>query len=465
MYGYGYGLGGTLMPSDGLSPVFFIMAGQSNMRGKGTPFPADLQGDIANVNIWNGSSFETLNGSVDNNNQLGQAQGTFGPEMSFLKAVAQTRQVYCVKYAVGATSLSTLAQGGTTTNWNINSISGTPLYDNLVAYVNDAIALLPTGTAIGGFFWYQGEGDSTSTTIADLYLTNLSDFISNFRTDTSQPSLKFYITRILNITDAGIATISPVVRLSQTKYAYDNYGDAYLISVDDLGIEGDYTHLTAQGYVDCGERYANSITTPPSNVSLLLSDSFSGVTISNKDWIVTGTGISQNNKLIITNNHAGTVAFESARKLTNRYVMPASTGTIYGRVKMSWTDPTQTNESTGGFLIHTDSNNYVGVITDVTVVGGNALKIRKRVAGVNTDTAIAAVNGDEFKIKYDNTTGNYEIWYWTAGAWSSLGTGTAFTSRVKFVFTTNDSATYTGGDEYYFEDFDVTLEDFTTRRP
>lgn len=443
---------------------FVILSGQSNARGQGTPFPSGYTGNIPNCKIFNGTTFETLNGSVTNNNQLGQAQGTFGAEMSLLKDLStRYKTVYCMKYAIGSSGLATVAQGGDPDNWNPATVG--QYFDNLITYINTAKTLLPSTCTDLGFIWYQGEADGRSQTEADAYYPNLGTFISTIRTETSLPSLKFYLTRILNITDNGLALQSCTVRLALTKYAYDNYGTSYLVDVDDLGIAGDFTHLTATGYIDLGLMYSGLFATPPSQTSILLTSDFSGTTIENKNWAVTGTGISQNNKIIFTNDHSGTVALESGRKLTSRHVMPSGVGEIWGRVKMSWTDPTITNESSGGFLFLIDTNNYVGIVTNATVAGGNSTRIRKRVSGVNTDTAIAATNGSEFKIRYNTSTGSYQIWYWTAGAWYSVGTGTGAIGRGRFVFTTNDSATFTGGDEYYFENFDVTIADFTTNRP
>jgi len=452
-----FGLGGD--------SCFVILSGQSNARGQGTPFPSGYTGDIPNCKIFNGTSFETLNGSVTNNNQFGQPIGKYGGEMSLLKDLStRYKTVYCMKYAIGSSGLASVAQGGDVGNWNAASVGD--YFDNLITYINAAKALIPSNCQNLGFIWYQGEADGVSSTVADLYLTNLIAFVNAVRTETAQPNLIFYLTRILNIVDNGMALQSPTVRIALTKYAFDNYGTSYLINVDDLGIAADYTHLTAQGYIDLGLRYSGILAAAPSKPSILLSSDFTGTTIENKNWAILGTGLSQNNKIIITNDHSGTVNFDVGRKLTSRYVLSSDIGNVYGRVKMSWIDPITTNESTGGFLYYIGTDDYVGVITDTSVSGGNAMKIRKRVSGVNTDTAISATNGSEIKMKYNTITGAYQIWYWNAGAWTSVGTGTGrASSRGRFIFTCNDSATFTGGDEYYFENFDVAIADFTTLRP
>lgn len=193
-YGGGTGL---------LAPIFIMIAGQSNARGQGTPFPAEYQGDILNGEIWNGTAFETLNGSVDNNNQLGQPQGTFGTEMSLIKdLLTRHSAVYCMKYAMGSSYLASVAQGGGASNWHPDTVGG--LYDNLVSYTNLAIAALPANCTTGGLYWYQGCADSTTSALAILYPANISYFISSFKTDTNQPDLKVFLTRILNIGDNGL---------------------------------------------------------------------------------------------------------------------------------------------------------------------------------------------------------------------------------------------------------------------
>lgn len=445
--------------------IFVIMAGQSNMRGQGTPFPSDLQGSFAGINIWNGTNFVTLNGSVENNNQFGQAIAKFGPEMSFLVELKKKyRNVYCMKYAIGASYLASEAQGGTTNNWSPDEVGLN--FDTFVAETNQAILQIPTKTVTGGFFWYQGEADSTTVPISQLYQANLAAFITAYRSETSQPNLKFFITRILNITSGGAALSSPRVRTAQTTYAHLNYGSAYLISVDDLGIEADFTHLTAQGYVDLGIRYAQSLVTAPDDITVLWTDDFDGTVFDTDNWTASGASsstITQNDSIIITSDHAGTIAFVSGRKYQHRYII--STGSAYSRVKMSWTDPVQTNECTSMFALWQDDNNYIAWMTDVTIAGGNATKIRKRVGGVNTDTTCTAVNGDECKFVFNTSTGAYSLHRWTGSAWSSIGSGTAFTGQVQPIFTANDAATFTGGDTSIFEEFDMTIDDFTTRRP
>lgn len=451
-------------PGSGESTAFVELWGQSNMRGEGTPFPAEYQGEIEGVSIFDGAAYVPLNGSVDNNNQFGQPQGTFGPEMSMLKQLATIYDhVYCYKRAIGSSGLASVAQGGSVGNWN--PAEAGDYYDDLVTYANLAIAALPAGAVHLGVFGDQGEGDGGTAAISNLYYSNLDLFVTSYRTDTGRPTLKFHFNRVFNITDFSTSDFTPRVRWATQKYAYDNRANGvYVINRDDQPKAADNIHMTATGYVNQGIRMADAVTTPPANLTTIYSTDFPGASLATDSWQTNGTAPTVgSNKLTFTNDHAGTVAFESGRNCLSRYV--ANRGNLYARVKMSWTDPVQNGQSLTGFLMHMDTNNYIAIFTDTTIAGGNGIKVRQRLAGVNTDTAVAAVNGDEFKIAYNATTGVYATYYWSGGAWVQLTSGTAFTGTVKPFFTASDSAAFTGGDTSVFENFDYTIEDFTTLRP
>ena len=445
------------------SIAFVELWGQSNMRGEGTPFPSEYQGYIANVKIFDGTSYVGLNGSALNNNQFGQPLGTFGPEMSMLKQLATIYDVvYCYKRAIGSSGLASVAQGGSVGNWSPSEVGD--YYDDLITYANLAISALPPGAVHLGVFGDQGEGDGGSAAISNLYYANLDLFVDSYRTDTGRPTLKFHFNRIFNITDFSSSDWTPRVRWATQKYAYDNRANGiYVINRDDQPKAADNIHMTATGYVNQGIRMANAVVTPPDNITLIYSTDFPGSALETDTWQTTGTAPTiGSNKLTLTNAHAGTVTFESGRNCLNRYV--ANNGDLYTRVKMSWTDPVAALQSLTGFLMHMDTNNYIAIFTDTTIVGGNGIKVRQRVAGVNTDTAVSAVNGDEFKIAYNATTGVYATYYWT-GSWTLMTSGTGFTGTIKPLFTSSDSVAFTGGDTSVFENFDYTIEDFTTLRP
>lgn len=448
--------------SSGAQDIVVWIDGQSNSRGQGTPFPAQYQGSFPNIKIWNGSAFVTLNGSVSNNNQLGQPQGTFGAEMSMLVSLSQRyRTVYCVKFAVGGTSLATVADGGSANNWNAATVGS--LFDTLITYSTAAIALLPSGCIIGGFFWFQGErdGDSVST-MFPLYYSNLSTFWSTFKSETGLSNIKIYVKQIYNAFDGGANTNTPKIRAAQVSFAHANYPNAFLLPQDAYPVEADYTHQTTTGYVDSGLGDAIAIATTPSDYIYLYTDEFSGTVITTSAWSVNGTGVSQNNKLIFTSSHGSNQSFATGRNVLSRFSVFQNL--LVARVKMSWTDPTQTNESTGGLLMYKDLNNYVAIITDVTVAGGNAMKIRKRLSGVNTDTTCTAVNGDELKIVYNASTGAYTCYKYSAGAWISIGTGTGHTGQTLVNLSVGDNTTFTGGDVYTFEELDISVENYSSRR-
>lgn len=466
MYGYGYGLGGNLLGvglSDKLPAVFVVMFGQSNTVGRAlmSDIPVTYQGDITGVQIWNGTSFETLNASVDENNQFGDARGEFGAEMSFLKSLVNDYDtVYCMKYAVGATSLGVLADGGTASNWNPATVGS--LYDTLILEVAQAYALLPATPDNTYVYYDQGEGDGTNLASSQKYYFNIDLLRDEFITDTGLTITK-WIDILVRNNVAESVTRSPRVRMGKYLFAYENYPSVVMVKRDDLTYQADETHLTATGYVDVGIRAYNATKVDPSRYSICWTDDFSGVTIDSNNWLSIGVQISQNNSIIFNCPHnIGTVAFESGRSFLTRY--SNQYGTSYIRSKITWTDP-QSLQSRGGMLMHKDTNNYIAIMSD-SGTNNNLFLIRRRVAGVNNDLSVNVNNGSEWKLSFNHITGAYVCSYWNGSSWVSARSElTSFTGDSKCMFTANDGNTLLGGDSYIFEEFDVTIADFTTRRP
>jgi hypothetical protein len=260
---------------------------------------------------------------------------------------------------------------------------------------------------------------------------------------------------------------SPRVRVRQQQFSLDN-ANTYLFNVDDLPTP-DGTHLTAAGYVSLGERYYNGLTTPPPEITLVVSDNFAGTTVDTEfNWTVnSGATISYNDSLIYTNNHSGTITFDTGRNNISNFSV--TNGEIWCRMKFSWTDPTNGGQAMGGIMMYVDANNYVAVLSDSASAGGNKVKTRKRLSATNTENSTNVDNGSEFKMYYNCSNGNYQIWNWNGSSWTSMETGTLValsgSSNVKMKVSVNDSASFTGGDLFIFEEFDMTIADFTTRRP
>jgi hypothetical protein len=89
---------------------------------------------------------------------------SFGPELMCGRGIAsgQARTIYVVKYSSGGKSLAW--------DWNPDQPDPSPtlsLYHSMTGWVNEALASLPAGSRVAGFFWMQGESDGYAQASAD----------------------------------------------------------------------------------------------------------------------------------------------------------------------------------------------------------------------------------------------------------------------------------------------------------
>ena len=168
--------------------VSFLLAGQSNMGGRGgatsggkwdgvvppecAPSPRILR--LSPALRWEVAR-EPLHAGIDVGNVLG-----VGPGMPFAHAV-----LAACGNAVPAVGLVPCAQGGTPlANWT----RGTELYDRMVTR---ARAAMGGGGELAAVLWYQGESDAESDAAAAAYRGNIERLIANVRADLGMPQLPF----------------------------------------------------------------------------------------------------------------------------------------------------------------------------------------------------------------------------------------------------------------------------------
>lgn len=162
----------------------FILAGQSNMAGRGGVVNETWDGIVPSGSRPNPSILrltagltwvearEPLHADIDTNKTCG-----IGPGMVFANVVLKEDPVF------GIVGLVPCAVGGT----NISQWSrGTYLYTQLV---RRAKASLQNGGKIRALLWYQGESDSESRENAESYKGKLEKFILDLRTDLQSPTL------------------------------------------------------------------------------------------------------------------------------------------------------------------------------------------------------------------------------------------------------------------------------------
>lgn len=173
----------------------FLLAGQSNMSGRG-----GNHNDTTNTVRWDGQippecsskpdifqlaankswveAHEPLHQEIDYWKTCG-----IGPGMPFANAILANNPSF------GSIGLVPCAKGGTKImEW----AKGTELYNQLVSR---AKASLNDGGKIQALLWYQGESD-TAEQDAKLYKSRLEKFFKDVRHDLNYPALPIVMVRI-----------------------------------------------------------------------------------------------------------------------------------------------------------------------------------------------------------------------------------------------------------------------------
>ncbi|MED6218582.1 hypothetical protein PIB30_027920 [Stylosanthes scabra] len=169
----------------------FILAGQSNMAGRGgvnettatwdgvvpsqcRPNPSILR---LNAQLEWVEAKEPLHADIDVMNTNG-----VGPGMAFANKIFEKRQ------GMGLIGLVPCAIGGTNiSEWE----RGKVLYTRMMKRVNASLHLQP-GAGVEGLLWYQGESDTLLLSDAKAYRTRLRKFFSDLRADLNSPMLPIF---------------------------------------------------------------------------------------------------------------------------------------------------------------------------------------------------------------------------------------------------------------------------------
>ncbi|KAK1297742.1 putative carbohydrate esterase [Acorus calamus] len=235
-----------LRPSTSNPSDVFLLAGQSNMAGRGgvhnnvwdhvippecNPDPS-IQRFSASL-AWE-EAHDPLHADIDVYGVCG-----VGPGMSFANAVRESRApsggIGLVPCAVGSSSIDDWSKGG-------------QLYGTLIKRAQAAVS---GGGTIKAVLWYQGEKDAVSEELARAYQPKMEKFIGDLRGDLGMPSLLFIQVAIAT----GQGPYKDIVRAQQKAIHIPN-----VVTVDALGLQvsEDYVHLTTQGQVQLGKMLASA---------------------------------------------------------------------------------------------------------------------------------------------------------------------------------------------------------------
>ncbi|PWA58309.1 acetylesterase [Artemisia annua] len=228
------------------SKSIFLLAGQSNMSGRGgvinntwdNYIPPECTPNLSILRLsadlnWQLAT-EPLHRDIDTTRACG-----IGPGMVFASSLLQKDSsigvVGLVPCAVGGTNISEWAQGG-------------ELYKQLI---KRAEAALEGGGIIRGLLWYQGESDTVNREDAEAYKMRLQNFFLHVRADLLLP--------VLPVIQVALASgEGPYVEMVREAQLGMDLINLRTVDANGLSLEPDGLHLTTPSQVSLGKMLANA---------------------------------------------------------------------------------------------------------------------------------------------------------------------------------------------------------------
>ncbi|KAH6769412.1 carbohydrate esterase [Perilla frutescens var. frutescens] len=245
--------------STALACNVFILAGQSNMAGRGgtvtaansklqwdgnTPPECEPNPKILRLNdelLWE-EAREPLHGgiSLSNCSENNQPAG-IGPGMPFSSSLLERDPGFgpigLVPCAVGGTGITEWSRGGC-------------LYNRMLKRVR---AALLEGGMLRGMLWYQGETDAGGRADADVYKMRLEEFFEDLRRDLMCPWLP-----IIQVALASIGNDSAVRERVRNAQLNTSLPNVKCVDAAGLPLNGDKLHLTTGSQVRLGSMLADA---------------------------------------------------------------------------------------------------------------------------------------------------------------------------------------------------------------
>jgi hypothetical protein len=215
--------------------LIFLLAGQSNMAGRGKPVEEQDRTPHPRVLVftqekqWQPAA-DPLH--FDKPAVVGVGLGT-----TFAKTLAEAlpgKTIGLVPVAFGGSQIAEWAKGARH-------------YDNAM---DRAKAAMADGT-LAGILWHQGESDAKADR-APLYQAKLDELVKNFRSDLSAPEVPFICG---TLADSQASSEAAKVNAALRKLP-ERVGDAACVEAKGLTMAKDNIHFDVASYRELGRRYA-----------------------------------------------------------------------------------------------------------------------------------------------------------------------------------------------------------------
>ena len=217
----------------------YILAGQSNMMGKGktNQLPAFMKRQPSNVEFY----------YQGRKRPLGKFSH-FGPEVSFAHEIS--RKFPNDKHII----IKHVATGTSINQW----LPGSPLFLSLLrqrGFIKVSANHI-ANKKVDAIIWMQGEKDARSVINANRYEVNLKRFIKGVRRQLNSPRSVFIMGQI-NPEDPAFHMLETVKQAQvNTQRALPQ---VKLVSTEGLGKIHDHVHYNTQGQIELGKRFAKAI--------------------------------------------------------------------------------------------------------------------------------------------------------------------------------------------------------------
>jgi hypothetical protein len=220
----------------------FILAGQSNMAGRGKVEPIDTIPNPRILSINKNGSLIVAKEPLHfyETSMTGLDCGlSFGKEL--LKHVPDNISLLIIPTAVGGSSIS---------QWiNDKSFRNVTLLSNF----KDKVEIGKKYGKIKGVLWHQGENDATSKETIEIYDEQLRELFALFRNETDNQALPILLGELgtYSKTDESWREIN-----SKIEEFIKTDSNVYLIRTSDLKHKGDNVHFNSEGQREIGKRFA-----------------------------------------------------------------------------------------------------------------------------------------------------------------------------------------------------------------
>ncbi len=220
----------------------YLLLGQSNMAGRGTPIP-DRQTEDPRLLSLNPEGRWVL-ARDPLHPKIGRTEPGIGPGLAFAREMLKADpaiSIGLVPCAVGGSPLR---------RWT----KGADLYEQALARAR----LAASAGVLKGVLWHQGETDSASQASADTYETRLTQMIRDLRQDLGRPELPIVVGQLGDFLTPEKQPFADTVRSALKRLPTTLSRVGYADSAG-LGHKGDQLHFSAAAQEEMGIRFARAM--------------------------------------------------------------------------------------------------------------------------------------------------------------------------------------------------------------